>query len=125
MDNIRFGSDEIDQVLSKLGRRRLDELPFGAILLDPRGNIIHYNSTESAISGRSADDVIGKNFFDDIAPCTNVPEFRRKFDEGVRSRSFNTLFEMVFDQVMSPTRVRVHMKSADDGNVWIFTKRIT
>ena len=124
MQNVRFGTDEVDKALKGLGNSTLDELPFGAILLDPSGKIKAYNNAESRLSGRNAEDVIGKDFFRDVAPCTNVKGFKDKFDEGVRSRNINTVFEMVFDYKMTPTRVRVHMKNAEDGDLWVFTKRL-
>jgi photoactive yellow protein len=124
MENIRFGADEIERTLAKLDQRSLDDLPFGTILLNPKGEILRYNATESNISGRKRDDVIGRNFFREVAPCTDVKGFRDRFDEGVRQGKLNALFEMVFDHKMTPTRVRVHMKMANDGNVWIFTKRL-
>jgi len=61
---------------------KLDELPFGAIVIDPDGTIREYNEYETRLSHFERTAVIGKNFFRDVAPCTAVQNF-----EG-RLRSF-------------------------------------
>lgn len=122
---VGFGKDDIDNVLAKLSAREIDQLAFGAIQLDGKGTILKYNATESSITGREGKDVIGKNFFRDVAPCTNSPQFKGVFDAGVRADNLNTMFEYVFDYRMAPTKVKIHMKKAiSDGTFWIFVKRL-
>jgi photoactive yellow protein len=122
---IAFGKAEVDNVLSKMSSKEIDELAFGAIQLDGQGKILRYNEAEAQITGRSASAVIGTNFFRDVAPCTNTPKFKGVFDAGVRADNLNTMFEYVFDYKMNPTKVKIHMKKAiSDGSFWIFVKRI-
>ena len=54
---------------------RIDELPFGAIVVDPDGTIREYNEYETRLSHFAKEAVIGKNFFRDVAPCTAVHAF--------------------------------------------------
>lgn len=104
---------------------QLDDLAFGAVQLDAKGTIISYNQAEGEITGRDPDDVKGKNFFTEVAPCTNTDEFFGKFKEGVASGNLNNLFEYVFDYQMAPTKVQVHMKKALQGDsYWVFVKRL-
>jgi photoactive yellow protein len=122
---IAFGKDDIDNSLSKLSGKQIDELAFGAIQLDAQGKILRYNEAEALITGRKATAVIGTNFFRDVAPCTNTARFKGVFDAGVRSENLNTMFEYVFDYKMTPTKVKIHMKKAiSDGTFWIFVKRL-
>jgi photoactive yellow protein len=122
---IAFGKDDIDNSLSKLSGKQIDELAFGAIQLDGRGTILRYNEAEAQITGRQANAVIGANFFRDVAPCTNTARFKGVFDAGVRANNLNTMFEYVFDYKMTPTKVKIHMKKAiSDGSFWIFVKRL-
>lgn len=124
IDLIQFGADNTENLLAQ-DPDRMDNLPFGAILVDSRGQIKKYNGAESAISGRPIGSVIGKNFFDDVAPCTKGHEFQGRFREGVAKGALNTIFEYAFDYKMTATKVRVHMKSAAVGDdVWIFIKRL-
>ena len=122
---IGFGKSDIENVLAKLTTRQVDELAFGAVQLDSKGTVLQYNAAESGITGRARQDVIGKNFFVDVAPCTNSPRFKGVFDTGVRQGNLNTMFEYVFDYKMAATKVKIHMKKAiGDDSYWIFVKRL-
>jgi photoactive yellow protein len=125
MNIVAFGKDDIENVLGKMSSEQINTLAFGAIQLDAAGKILKYNSAEAAITGRSAEAVIGKNFFRDVAPCTNKPKFKGAFDAGVKNGDMNTMFEYIFDYNMAPTKVKIHMKKAiSDGSFWIFVKRL-
>lgn len=102
----------------------LDELPFGAIQLDPSGKVLSYNSTESEISGREPSEVLGKDFFEEVAPCTNVQQFAGKFRRGVEDGTLNAVFPYLFDFEMEPTRVWVRLFYSDRTNsAWVFVTR--
>lgn len=125
MEMIRFGSDDIDNTLANMDKKQLDDVAFGAIQLDSKGTILKYNEAEGEITGRNPASVIGKNFFTDVAPCTNNSEFKGRFDAGVKSGNLNTMFEYIFDYEMKPTSVKVHMKKALTGDsYWVFVKRL-
>jgi photoactive yellow protein len=124
MEMIKFGSDHVDNLVQQ-DPSRLDRLPFGAILVDRVGRIMKYNAGETAIVGRTAAEVMGKNFFNDVAPCTKGHQFQGRFQQGVAQGSVNTMFEYAFDYKMAPAKVRVHMKSTSiEEGVWIFIKRL-
>jgi photoactive yellow protein len=125
LETVAFGKTDVENVLSKMNAAELNELAFGAIELDGAGRILKYNAVEGAITGRDPKTVVGKNFFTEVAPCTNRPAFKGVFDAGVKSGSLNTLFEYVFDHQMKPTKVKIHMKRAISGSsFWIFVKRV-
>jgi photoactive yellow protein len=122
---IAFGKSDLENVLARMDDAQLNKLAFGAVELDAGGRILKYNAIEGAITGRDPKSMIGKNFFTEVAPCTNRPEFKGVFDAGVRAKDLNTLFEYVFDHQMKPTKVKIHMKRALSGNsYWIFVKRV-
>ncbi|EWG99527.1 photoactive yellow protein [Halomonas sp. BC04] len=125
LDKVIFGSDDIENSLAKMDDKKLDSLAFGAIQLDAAGKIMQYNAAEGSITGRDPKSVIGKNFFTDVAPCTQSKEFQGRFKEGVKNDDLNTMFEYIFDYQMKPTKVKVHMKKALTGDsYWIFVKRL-
>ena len=122
---VGFGKDDIENVIARMNPQEVDQLAFGAVQLDAKGTILRYNAAEASITGRDAKSVIGKNFFRDVAPCTNSPTFKGVFDQGVRADNLNTMFEYTFDYNMSPTKVKIHMKKAiADDSYWIFVKRL-
>jgi photoactive yellow protein len=124
MELIKFGADNLENLVAQ-GPSRLNRLPFGAVLVDAGGRIMKYNNAEGEITGRKPEEVVGKNFFTDVAPCTRGHLFQGKFQEGVAKGEVNTMFEYVFDHNMAPAKVRVHMKStAVKDGIWIFVKRV-
>ena len=114
-------------MLDSMSTQERDNLPYGIIKLDESGTILEYNMMESAITGLDPHDVLGKNFFTDVAPCTKTPEFFGKFQEGFEKQFLNTVFDYLFDYNMAPVRVKVHMvfaKIIKTGFVWIIVKRV-
>lgn len=74
----------------------LDLLPYGIIVLDEGGSILFYNAREEQISGRRRAEVIGRNFFTEVAPCTQVREFHGRYPEALRSGAAPISFAFSF-----------------------------
>lgn len=68
----------IEQMAS-MSRAELDALPLGVIQIDREGTILEYNAAEAELAGRDPHEMRGKNFFTEVAPCTNVREFAGRF----------------------------------------------
>jgi len=68
-------------------RELVDELPAGVLVLDAHGMVRHVNTAEVLLSGRDAADILGRDFFRDLAPVLEgegVGEhFRSRVAEGV------------------------------------------
>ncbi len=97
----------------------LDALPYGMIQLDSRGFIVRYSSAESRLSGLTADQCIGRSFFDEVAPCTKVRDFFGRFQQGVQAKQLDSVFTFRFAFV-PPKDVRIHMfYSAVTRSVWV------
>jgi photoactive yellow protein len=120
-----FKGNELDNVLARMDPKEIEKLAFGAIQLDATGKILFYNAAEGKITGRDPRQVIGKNFFKDVAPCTNSPKFSGVFQAGVATGKLDTMFEYVFDYQMKPTKVLVHLKKAMSGDTyWVIVRRV-
>ena len=63
------------ETLESMSAEQLNQLPFGVVRITGEGDILSYNDSESSISSKRVSEVIGKNFFREVAPCTNVLEF--------------------------------------------------
>ena len=83
----------------------LDELPIGVIQVDREGTILTYNQAEARLAGLDAASVIGKNFFTEVAPCTNVQEFAGRFRSELGADAPPVVFPYDFE---FPDR-RVHV----------------
>ena len=116
------GRADIERI-QNYGEDELDKLPFGAIRLDREGTILSFNQAEVDLSGRKKENVLGKNFFTDVAPCTNVQEFAGKFREGVNAGKLHTMFPYVFDYKMDPRNVWVTLfYSNETDTAWVFVR---
>jgi photoactive yellow protein len=100
-----------------------DALPFGAIRLDSVGRVMAFNRTESLYSGLKQQHVIGREWFHDIAPCTNTAKFYGKFKEGLAKGMIDTAFDYVFTRFSEPA-VRVHILKAPGEDFWVLIKRL-
>ena len=67
--------------LSALTAAEIDSLPFGYIALAPDGTIRKYNRFEADLARKDPQEVLGRSFFREVAPCTQVQEFEGRFRE--------------------------------------------
>lgn len=113
---------EISSV-EKMEEGELNKLPFGAIRLDKNGTILSFNDYEAKLTGRDPKVVVGKNFFTDVAPCTNVQDFAGRFREGVQAENLHAVFPYKFDFKMSPRDVTVTLfYSREAKSAWVFVR---
>lgn len=68
-----------DEMLCDLSDEQIDALPFGYVALDSAGTILRYNRWEADLARLDASSQIGRNFFREVAPCTQVREFEGVF----------------------------------------------
>jgi photoactive yellow protein len=123
MEKLNYTTVDVGSIVNRIPEESKDRLPFGLIKLDRLGKILEYNMAQASLAGISAKDAIGKNFFLDLAVCTQRPEFFGKFKEGVDKGVLNTVFEFTFDLRMTPTRVRVHMVLVQQS-VFLMVKKL-
>ena len=101
----------------------LDALPNGAIQLDADGKILKFNMYESKLSRLPPGWAIGKNFFTEVAPCTNVQEFYGRFKRGVEEKKLYEKFRYHFAFKQDPRNVLVTLfYSEQSRSVWVFVQ---
>jgi photoactive yellow protein len=99
-----------------------DALPFGVIELDAAYRVQTYNSTESALARRSRQKTIGLHFFRDVAPCTDVGDFRGRIEALMaadRAADHEVRFDYDFAFPWGQRRVRIRALRGDN-NCWVF-----
>ena len=102
----------------------LDELPFGVIKVDKGGTVLAYNAAEARLAARTPSEVIGRHFFTEIAPCTNVPSFAARFHRGIELGQLRDVFPFTFPFPTGSVLVTVtllHEPGTD--HAWIFVDR--
>ena len=118
-------ASEFDAVLDDEGLKNLtsaayDDLPFGSIKLDRASRITLYNRAESVLARRDAQEMLGKLFFEEVAPCTNNVMFRGRLDELVRSGIKSARFDYLFLFAWGSRPVRIQLWVPDAETRWIF-----
>ena len=94
--------------LLQLSPEEADALPYGLILIDPDGVIIGYNAAESRLSGLARSEVLGRDFFRDVAPCTRVRAFAGLYRKMVEAgEPGDARFDFVFRFSYGQKRVSV------------------
>ena len=117
------GRYNLSNVIDSMTETELDRLPHGAIQLAIDGKVLKFNAYESKLANLQKDAVIGKNFFKEVAPCTDVQEFYGRFREGVLAKSLHVNFRYHFAFRQNPREVTVTLfYSGITSTVWVFVK---
>ena len=82
--------------LPSLDQSQADALDFGIVKVDDEGNVLLYNQWESEMAGVPVASAMGKNFFTQVAPCTNNRLFFGRFKDGVSAGDLDTEFNYTF-----------------------------
>jgi len=109
--------------IDSMSEAQLDQLPLGTIQLDANGNILKYNNYEERLARTRKINVVGKNFFTEVAPCTNVQEFFGRFKKGVQARNMHEKFRHHFSFKHNPLDVTITLFYSDITNsIWVFVR---
>lgn len=118
-----FQGDALDATLADASEEVLNQTDFGIIKVDDEGVVLFFNQYESELSGVAPEDAIGKNFFTEIAPCTNNRLFRGRFKKGVRKDDLDETFTYTYTYRMQPTLVTIHLYRDSRGENWIMVQK--
>jgi photoactive yellow protein len=92
-------------------RTLLHELPVGVVVLDRDGRVAAYNRAESELAGTRPGDVIGRDFFGEVAPCAEVQELagavRAALDDPDAELDRELDFRFEFDDGGLDVRIRM------------------
>jgi photoactive yellow protein len=121
---LAFVPAEFLENLPKMSASQLDALDFGCVKVSDEGKVIQYNRWESEFASVPQKDAIGKNFFRELAPCTNNRLVFGKFKDGVSAGSLDTVLSYAFTYKMRPTLVKVHLyRHPRTMTNWVLVKR--
>lgn len=106
-----------------LSEHELDSLPFGVICLDRDGKVLRYNLAESRLARLDRAQVLGKNFFRRVAPCTATPEFEGRVRAFFLGQSAMERFPYLFDFKFGAQRVEVELVRGANETVYLLINR--
>ena len=106
--------------LPHLGPEELDRLPFGVIELSDDGLVLQYNAAEERFAGLDREAVLGRQFFADVAPCTNNRLLRGRFLDGVAAGDLDVRVDYTFTYKMAARLVELHLlRDPVSGTNWL------
>jgi photoactive yellow protein len=120
-----FVPPELLANLPSMKQTQMDMLDFGCIKLDDEGRILNYNRWQGEFAGVDPQEALRKNFFRELAPCTNNRLVFGRFKQGVTDGALDVVVSYAFTYKMRPTLVKVHLyrDSATRTN-WILVRRV-
>jgi photoactive yellow protein len=108
----------------KMSQAQLDTLAFGVIQVDDEGIVKSYNKYESELGNTPIPEALGKNFFTQVAPCTNNRLIYGKFKDGIAANQLESEVGYVFTYKIKPVNVTVQMYRDNLSKTnWILVKR--
>lgn len=119
-----FERPDIPSLLTNLPADEIDGAGFGIIGLMPGGEVISYNAFEQRLAGLSAESVLGRDFFVEVAPCTNNFLVRERFIAAwERGEPLDALLPYTFSYRMKSTKVILRMIVHGDHS-WLLVKLV-
>lgn len=93
--------------LASLDGIAYDQKPYGIVKVDDDGKVIEYNRWEADMAGVDPNWAKGRNFFTEVAPCTNNRLVFGRFKQGVQSGALDMQCNYTFTYKMKPTNVKL------------------
>jgi len=113
-----FEDPDLGEALAEASQATLDDAPYGIVEVDSSGEVLFYNETESEFAGFDPEEVMGRNFFTSVAPCSNNRHFYGRFRENRRESVFDEQFSYTLTYRVSPTLVEVRLLR-HSGQTWV------
>ncbi len=111
--------------LPHMSKSEVDAFPFGCVRVDDSGIVQLYNKYESELANVQQADAIGKNFFRELAPCTNNRLVFGRFKDGVAAGTLNAEVTYAFTYKMRPTLVNILLhRDPNTKTNWVMVKRV-
>lgn len=103
----QFDQADLLSVLESMSHEAFDAFDFGLVKMDRGGQILAYNKYEAELSSNRQNEVLGKNFFTQVAPCTNNFMVAEKYKSD--QTELDEFLDYVFTYRIKPTPVRLRL----------------
>lgn len=115
---MRFDDDDLPQLLAVALPDALDNVDFGIVgMRTADETVVVYNVAETRMTGLGRERVMGRRFFDDVAPCTNNVMVAERFR---LEPDLDAVIDYVFTLRMRPSPVRLRLMRLRDAELmWL------
>ncbi|MEO0491984.1 MAG: PAS domain-containing protein [Actinomycetota bacterium] len=104
--DLDFEDPDLHAKLDELGPEGYDHTSFGVVALDNDLVCVAYNATEQEYAGLDPERVIGRHFFEEVAPCMNNFLVSDKFRDDGRN---DETIPYTLSVRLAPTQCRLRM----------------
>jgi len=101
-----FTDTDLADRLEAMDDVALDTLPFGVVAMSEDGTVTGYNLAESRLSGLTPANVVGRQFFTSVAPCTNNFLVAYRFET---EPELDAIIDYVFTFRIKPVAVKLRL----------------
>lgn len=120
-ETISFEDSGLADVLDEWSAEELDRLELGVVRMTRDARVVAYNTAEAEVSGLDSSDVIGQDFFVQVAPCTNNHLIAQRY---LDAEELDEVIDYVFTYRMLPTPVQLRLiKRADSEYQYLLVRR--
>jgi len=107
--------------LEAMSPQELDGLAFGVVRMRADGEVVAYTARESGMAGLSKERVLARNFFAEVAPCTNNYLVAERF---LNEPELDATLDYVFTLRMKPTPVTLRLlRSTRANHMYLLVQR--
>jgi photoactive yellow protein len=112
--------------LARIDRQQIELWNFGVIALNNDAKVVLFNSAEERLSGLPRDEVLGHDFFTEVAPCTASRLFRGRYLRARAEGFLDEHFFYTFTYRIRPVSAHIHMlhDAAQSPLVFFFLDRV-
>ena len=118
---MNFDDQDILKQLEKASPAEIDALSFGVVRMNADATVSLYSAYESKLSGLDKKSVMGRNFFESVAPCTNNYLVSQRF---LDEQQLDAVIPYVFSYRLKPIHVRLRLlRSSSAKNMYLLVER--
>lgn len=114
-----FSDAHIIDWLDSNSEESYDTLPYGVVRMNEQGIVSAYNTNISIIGGVTKESAIGKNFFVQVAPCTNNFMVAEKYYQ----ETLDEEMPYMFTYITQPTPVILRLLKGITGTQYLLAKK--
>jgi photoactive yellow protein len=118
--DLNFDSPNLAECLDSMSAQEINLLPFGVLKISFDGKVELFSKPEAEQSGYGTDRLppVGLDFYIELAPCMNTPEFRGQIEQLARQGHVDFECGHTGDYGNRSRHYQVRIISAESGGFW-------
>lgn len=121
MNDLTFSSQDILNEIESATQPVKDSAQFGIVQMHPDGVVAYYNPWEAARAGLSAEKVVGRHFFREVALCANNALVAQRL-QNASELDVTIAYVFTFRMRVTPVKLRL-LKSARSQYQYMLVQR--